>query len=147
MTKRLIPLLAVLLAGCSFAPDHKRPEPLATSADWYAPEAAPDPAGAMPATAIGYEAFFPDPRLRQLIGLALERNRDLAVAIARIDEARGLYRIQGADQLPGVAASAGATRSRVAGVDTGGEPFTGNRASVGVAVPAFELDFWGRVPT
>ena len=44
--------------------------------------------------------FFADPRLEALIATALERNRDLAVAVARIDEARGLYRIQRADRLP-----------------------------------------------
>ena len=145
MGKRIIPLAALLLAGCSLAPADVRPEPLAKTTDWYAPEAAADPAGSIRATDIGYDAFFPDPRLRSLIALSLERNRDLAVSVARIAEARGLWRIQGADQGPTLAASAAATRNRAAAVDAGGQPITGNRASIGIAVPAFELDFWGRV--
>ena len=145
MGKRIIPLAALLLAGCSLAPADVRPEPLAKTTDWYAPEAAADPAGSVRATDIGYDAFFPDPRLRSLIALSLERNRDLAVSVARIAEARGLWRIQGADQGPTLAASAAATRNRAAAVDAGGQPITGNRASIGIAVPAFELDFWGRV--
>ena len=145
MAKRIIPLAALLLAGCSLAPADVRPEPLAKTTDWYAPEAAADPAGSIRATDIGYDAFFPDPRLRSLIALSLERNRDLAVSVARIAEARGLWRIQGADQGPTLAASAAATRNRAAAVDAGGQPITGNRASIGIAVPAFELDFWGRV--
>jgi multidrug efflux system outer membrane protein len=145
MAKRIIPLAALLLAGCSLAPADVRPEPLTKTTDWYAPEAAADPAGSIRATDIGYDAFFPDPRLRSLIALSLERNRDLAVSVARIAEARGLWRIQGADQGPTLAASAAATRNRAAAVDAGGQPITGNRASIGIAVPAFELDFWGRV--
>lgn len=145
MGKRIIPLAALLLAGCSLAPADVRPEPLAKTTDWYAPEAAADPAGSIRATDIGYDAFFPDPRLRSLIALSLERNRDLAVSVARIAEARGLWRVQGADQGPTLAASAAATRNRAAAVDAGGQPITGNRASIGIAVPAFELDFWGRV--
>ena len=145
MTRPIAPLALLLLAGCSLAPQHVRPEPLAKTAEWYAPEAAADPAGSVRATDIGYDAFFPDPRLRSLIALSLERNRDLAVSVARIAEARGLWRIQGAEQGPGLAASAAAVRSRAATVDTGGQPVTGNRATIGVAVPAFELDFWGRV--
>ena len=145
MAKQASILLAVLLAGCSLAPEHKRPEPLAASAEWYAPEASADPAGAVPARNIGYDSFFPDPRLRALISLGLERNRDLAVAVARIAEARGQYRIQGADQFPGLSASAGATRSRLSSIETFNNAMTVNRANVGVAVPAFELDFWGRV--
>src|SRR5690606_30096684 len=91
-----------------------------------------------------------DPRLEALLVSALERNRDLAVAIARIEEARGLFRVQRADRVPTVAANADATRSQiVAGGAIGGFP-SGEGGdldswSAGLGFMAFELDFWGRV--
>jgi multidrug efflux system outer membrane protein len=76
----------------------------------------------------------------------LTNNRDLRVAVAQIEVARGLYRIQGADRVPTVNANAGVTRSH-AGEAASGVPggTTGDRYSIGVGVSAFELDFWGRV--
>ena len=49
---------------------------------------------------IGWRDFFADPRLEALIEAALVHNRDLAVSVARIEEARGFYRIQGAERYP-----------------------------------------------
>jgi multidrug efflux system outer membrane protein len=70
------------------------------------------------------------------------------VSVARIDVARGFYRIQNADRFPSPVASAGATRSH-SGANASGIPGVGarttDRASLNVGVSAFELDFWGRV--
>jgi multidrug efflux system outer membrane protein len=136
-----LPVAASLLAGCvNMAPPHDRP-PLPTAPD-YPGGFANDVAPGTRATEIAWRDFFPDPRLEALIARAIERNRDLAVATARIEEARGLYRIQDADRLPTVGASAEAARSRA---PSQAGPDTSNRDSVGVGVTAFEIDFWGRV--
>ena len=102
---------ATMLSGCAnLAPPHTRP-PLSTAPDY--PEGfANDVTLGQRATEISWHDFFADPQLEVLVARALERNRDLAVAVARIDEAKGLYRIQDADRLPTVGASADATRSR-----------------------------------
>ncbi|MCG2841452.1 efflux transporter outer membrane subunit [Sandaracinobacter sp. RS1-74] len=134
-------LAGTLLAGCSLAPKHVRPV-AAVESGWREPAAA----GGVAATSIGYADYFPDDRLKALIALGLEHNRDLAVSTARIAEARGLYGIQRADQLPGLAAQGSYARSRTASDDAGGQgAITGSRQAVGVTVPGFELDFWGRV--
>lgn len=151
--------LSALLGGCSLAPPHVRP-PLA-SPIVYPPDARPD-GGQRHATEIGWRDFFTDPRLRALIGTALENNRDLRIAVARIEEARGLYRIQDAARYPALDGSASATRTRTGsasfglagggvGTGVGGgaglgiDGITQDRFQVGVAVTAFELDFWGRL--
>lgn len=142
---RLALLGTFLLAGCSLAPPHVRP-PLPVSAE-YPSEDHPE-TGERRATEIGWRQFFVDPRLQTLIALALENNRDLRVAVARIDEARGLYRIQDAERLPALDAGASAIRSRTPArlLGAGGAgSVTGNRFDVGVEVASFELDFWGRV--
>ncbi len=136
-------LAAVLvLAGCSFTPDHERPA-------LPVPEAWPDDVktGAAPATKpVDWASFFPDERLRALIKLALEHNRDLRIATARVAEAQALYGIQRADRLPTLNAGASLARSRTPGdLSSTGSAVIGQRADVNVGLSAFELDFWGRV--
>ncbi len=143
MRKIVVLLAATALAGCvNLAPTHTQPA-LPTDAHY--------PAGfendvtlGQRATDVAWHDFFADPQLEVLIARAVERNRDLAIAVARIEEARGQYRIQDADRLPTVGASAEAVRSRGPSL-TGAGTDTSNRYSVGVGVTSFELDFWGRV--
>jgi outer membrane protein, multidrug efflux system len=139
MRKGLL-IAPLLLSACNLAPPHERPA-LPTATEY--PALPGDVAIGRRATEIGWREFFADPQLAALETQALARNRDLAVAVAQIEEARGLYRIQRADQLPTIAASAEAARGRQAIQGVG--PITANNFSVGVGITAFELDFWGRV--
>src|SRR5688500_10297 len=53
-----------------------------------------EPASAASSAAdIGWRDFFADERLQKLIELSLQNNRDLRVAVANIERARGIYRI------------------------------------------------------
>ncbi len=148
MRKAAAVLALVLLGACrQFAPPHVRPELPAPQS--YPPELVTDAAAGVRATDLSWREFFVDERLEALIATALERNRDLAVAVAQIEEARGLYRIQAADRLPMLGSSAEAIRSRTGAAASGfpgtTDPATFTRYSIGVAVSSFELDFWGRV--
>ncbi len=151
MANRTTVAMMLLLAGCSMQPDYVRPT--LPTASTYPADVQTGVAG-RPAVEIGWRAFFGDPRLQALIATALENNRDLRAAVARIAEARAQYRIQRADQLPSVEATGSATRSRTpigsAGIGTTpgaptGAAVTANRYSITAQVPSFELDFWGRV--
>lgn len=145
--------LLVGVTGCNLATRHVTPA-LSTPLE-FPPEV--NPAGAQTdIVSVNWEGFYQDERLRELIALALENNRDLRIAVLRIEEARGLYRIQRADQLPQLGLSAGATRSRIGtaslnpaqggvGIPAGVTGFTFDNYNVGVGVTSFELDFWGRV--
>jgi len=143
---RRVGVVCVLLtaSACHFAPPHAQP-PLPTPAAYDAGTAATT--GTRPRE-IGWREFFPDPRLDALIETALTHNRDLAVAVARIEQARGFYRIQGAERFPEPSVAAGASRSHngrnASGFASAGD-VTIDRASINVAVNQFELDFWGRV--
>ena len=97
--RNLIALLAATtLAGCvNMAPKHERPA--LPTAPAYPAEFAGDVTLGQRATEVNWQDFFADPQLEVLIAQAIERNRDLAVAIAQIEEARGLYRIQDADRI------------------------------------------------
>ena len=139
----------LLLTACNLAPRHVTP--LLSTPTEFPPEVYSE--GTVSAANIGWQEFFLDERLRALIIQTLENNRDLRIAVARIEEARGLYRIQRAEQLPQLGGSAGATRSRIGaatvgssgGAAAGANSITANTYDIGVAVTSFELDFWGRV--
>ena len=135
-----IVLVATILAGCSQNPKFIKPE-LPTAPAYVGSAASAGPR----ATDIAWRDFFRDPQLQALIERALVNNRDLRIAVLRIDEARGQYRIQRAERLPFVAADAGASRIRTSG-EVGPEPSDStNRFEIGASVDSFELDFWGRL--
>jgi multidrug efflux system outer membrane protein len=132
------------LAGCSLAPSYLRPA-LPTAAS-YPGENAATTQTAPGIDQLGWREFFTDARLRDLIGQALENNRDLHVAIERVTEARGLYGIQRADRLPGFSAEALASRSLVPAVlSPTGQAVIANQYQATLNLNAWELDFWGRV--
>lgn len=136
---------AALLASCtSLAPTYERPAlPVADS--YPAPPAIAASAAAAPAAAasaaadIAWQEFFADERLKGLIALALQHNRDLRVAAANIEQARAVYQIRRADQLPNV--NLGATANRLTNADGG---ITSSYVA-GLSLASFELDFFGRV--
>ncbi|WP_035706409.1 efflux transporter outer membrane subunit [Niveispirillum irakense] len=136
--------LCLILAGCSMAPDYQQPQ-TGTATAW--PVSGPDTGtGAGVAADIAWQDFFRDPVMRDLIGRALTNNADLAVATANVERARALYRVQRADQLPTVAAGAGATRQGTpAASSPTGNSTVGSQYQVNAGVTAFELDFFGRV--
>lgn len=143
---------ALLLEGCTLAPRHTRPD--LPTAETYPVSYVGDPAMGAKAATLGWRDFFADPRLEALIAHALEHNRDLDIAIAQIEEARGRYRIQRADRLPTIGVSADGSRNRagpnalstgVGSAPVGTSAITYDRYALGVGVASFELDFWGRV--
>ena len=128
---------AAALAGCaSMAPPHERPAaPVAAQF----PIAPAGDAGAA-ATQRPWRTFFAaDARLRRLIELALENNRDLRVAVLNIEAARAQLGLREADRLPGVNAAVSATRQ------PGSNGRVGSTYTAGLGVSAWELDFFGRV--
>ena len=143
MRKRILAAaVAAVLAGCSMLPDYERaPPPVA--ATWPATAKAE---GARQAAATDWRVFFPDPRLQALIAAALEHNPDMRIAVARVEEARAQFGIARADRIPNVGLAAGRNASLTPGdLSMTGRPLNSQRYDVALALPAFELDFWGRV--
>ncbi|MFI4868564.1 MAG: efflux transporter outer membrane subunit [Steroidobacterales bacterium] len=107
-------------------------------------------AAAMAATVaawdIGWRDFFADARLQQLVAQALANNRDLRVAVLNIQLARAQYRVQRANLLPPINASAAYTKEKLPAVVTG-LPYsiTESYYQAGVGITSFELDLFGRV--
>ena len=124
---------AAVLAGCSMMPVYERPAaPL--PADW--PGAAD---GAAPASPLAWADFVADVRLRELVALALQNNRDLRVATLNIEQVRAQYQIRQADQLPNLNLAASGNRQPASG---GG---INSSYQVGLAMSSWEIDFFGRI--
>ncbi len=142
MTKKFILPVVVLagamtLSGCQIMPKFFTP-----AAPIPANYPGGDGATVKPVADIGWNEFFQNPDLRETISAALNNNRDLKTAILRIEEARALYNIQRADQLPTVNTTGGLTMSRQLLAGTMRENTV---YQVGLGMAAFELDFFGRV--
>jgi multidrug efflux system outer membrane protein len=158
MSKSLLSLAtacSLVLAGCTLTPKYQRPA-AAISPDWPATAGVKNqtsiPAGlrseatARPAADIGWREFFRDPRLQQLIELALTNNPDLRVAMLNVEQTRARYHIQRNALIPTVDLNASGTRQRVAyGFAGNGGATTYNQFNVNLGVAQYELDLFGRV--
>lgn len=110
-----------------------------------APSAASN-AEARSASLIAWRDFFPDPRLQQLIATALDNNRDLRVAAARLEAARAEHGISRAERLPAIEGNlTQSNQGWPAELAASGKPFTYRRADFSVGVASFELDLWNRL--
>lgn len=140
----LLPLtMALVLAGCvNLAPKYERPAaPVAGAFPTVeGTVSSGNPVADQAPANIAWQHFFTDPRLQQLITLSLNNNRDLRVAALNIEQARAAYQIQRASQFPAVSAAVSGNRVK-AGHDA---PIT-STYEAGLAVSAFELDFFGRL--
>ncbi len=140
---RLAPLCAAMaLAACSFIPTYERPA--APVADNFAAEttvfasAETSPSAAVAAD-IAWQDFFKDARLKKLIEVSLQNNRDLRMAVLAIEQSRAQLQLRNADSLPTVNAGINGNRGPAS---SGAVTST---LSAGLSVTAFELDFFGRV--
>lgn len=139
--------VGLALAGCDMAPKYVRP---ALPVPAETPAGPAYPAGSQedvtPAD-IAWTEFFTDDRLRQVIGIALENNRDLRLAIANVEQARAQYRVQRADIFPTLGADGSATYQKSPFAPAGGGTTAGrtDSYSASIGVSAWEIDLFGRV--
>ncbi len=139
-TFRLLPLAATLLTSCSLDPALDKPGvesvPVSFSGDGR---------GSAPAT-LDWRSFFTDPRLRKLVGIALENNRDLHVAALHVEQARAQHGISRSALFPAVDLSATGSRWRTPGSTApGGTAVESRNFDVSVGLVSYELDLFSRV--
>ncbi|ADG16565.1 RND efflux system, outer membrane lipoprotein, NodT family [Paraburkholderia atlantica] len=143
--------VALLATGCTLAPHYQRPAAPVTATfptggvyDQQPGAQGERSANGQAAADIGWRNFFVDPRLQQLIEIALKNNRDLRVSVLNMQASAAQYRIVRAGLFPTLDAAASQSRSRTPKDLT----FTGvtisNTYSVGLNA-SWEIDFFGRV--
>ncbi len=142
LTKKLMPvILAAMLGGCSAMPNYEHPT---------APDSPSRPDSVKLKLTNGLELddwqyYFPDPRLQMLIEAALENNRDLDKATARIARARAQYGNQDAGRLPKSNADVSQNDSRPAASVPDDNESSLQKNNPEANLLSYESDFWGRV--
>lgn len=88
-----------------------------------------------------WQDFYSDERLKGLIALGLDKNKDFESASLAIEKARAQYQITDINDLPAINGSAGYSRQAQNRVST--SPNSSYNVQLGLA--SYELDFWGRI--
>ncbi|MBZ4193967.1 MAG: efflux transporter outer membrane subunit [Candidatus Contendobacter sp.] len=131
--------LGVALTGCSVGPVYERPE-VPVPAQWQVNiQQANDFANTT------WWNQFNDPELNRLVQIALEQNKDLLIATARVQEYMGRYGVTRSAQFPQIGANAAGARTRY-GESTvpAGTELTIDSYQVNLGA-SFELDLWGKL--
>jgi len=149
MKRRLLAAgaLAVLASGCALGPNYKRPT-VPVPPTW---RDLPAEESASLANTPWWE-MFDDPTLQELVKTALVENKDLKIAVERVEEARARYGFTRADLFPKVDLSATSGGLRFNGgslVHTPDADTTGQATETAVyslsADMSWEIDFFGRI--
>ena len=144
----LLGLIAILLASCTLAPGYSKPaSPVPpgwpTGAAYSDVQTSPT---APTAADLPWREFFTDERIVELIGMALNYNRDMRLAVLNVERARAYYGIQRAESWPSVNAAGSGSQERVpADLSSTGSARTNERYDVKLGVSAWEIDFFGRI--
>lgn len=147
MQKILVPLvLCTTLAGCSMIPDYSRPD-LPVAENWddvYEHALTADLSKA--AHELPWHGFFQSSDLQFVIQTALDNNRDLKIAVLNIEATRALYNVEVSHLFPNLTAVGSSTRqkSTIQTSSAAAGKIT-STYSANLAVPAYELDLFGKL--
>jgi len=135
MRAAVLTALLTLSACATMGPDYERPTP--ETPESYRTETVP----AEYTVNLRWWELFKDPALYELVTTALEKNRDVNIAAARIEEARAALGFTRADQFPRLDINAGAGTGNFAGGTRSDNEVT----NLYIAPTAsWEIDFWGK---
>lgn len=155
IAKGVAPLLAALLLTACAAPEFKQPQvdtpsafkesQVVTASDgtrWkQAQDAERQPRGE-------WWLAFGDPALNELVNEATRNNANLAVAAARVKQARAIAGIAEADRIPQIGVGVGAQRARASalslGLPAGADVAPQNTYNASLSA-SYEVDLFGRV--
>ena len=88
-----------------------------------------------------WQNFYSDERLKGLIALGLENNKDFESARLAIEKSRAQYRITDISDVPTIDGSGGYSRS----ADNSSNSNASSSYNVNLGLTSYELDFWGKI--
>ncbi|GJM15940.1 MAG: RND transporter [Thermodesulfobacteriota bacterium] len=135
----IVLIISALLSGCMVGPNFKEPqfddlpEEFRFSNEYDSQEV----------NLVWWE-LFNDPVLVSLVNTALEQNKDLLIAISRIEEARSFLVFTEADLYPRFDLQGGANRGNFNGGIISSDPDEPTNSAFISPVVNWEIDFWGK---
>lgn len=126
-----------VLTACSVGPEYKRPA-LEVPDNYRFQQETP---GTQSVADLGWWELYQDKQLQQILQSALEHNRDIKIAAARVAEARALVGVSRMSQLPQVDVTVGDTRQR----SLQAQRYSTYEIATGVVQASFEIDLWHRL--
>lgn len=137
----------LIVSGCSLEPKYERPEP---PIDQQWPQSSYSGCCSKTAFEQDWHGFIVDERLRQLIELALNNNRNLRQFAASVEESRASYAGAESNLFPSIGINSYAGRSKIpplvrtpGGGDSAGSVANTFQATAGFT--SYELDLFGRI--
>ena len=127
--------ITVFLTGCMVGPDFKKPEMEIPDQYRFAPQEAKETVN------LKWWELFNDPVLESLVITALNENKDLLLAISRIQEARAFLGFTKADIFPRLDVEGSANRGNFGGGRIVDDP---NNSAFISGLVNWEIDFWGK---
>ena len=136
--------IAAMLTGCMVGPNYERAETVLPPA-YPEPPIATTPTSGAAVVRPDWWVLYGDATLDRLVTTALSDNLDVAVAVARIEEADALLREVNASLFPEIDLGATAARSRTSNaVAVPSSVRISNDIRIALST-SFEIDFWGRL--
>jgi outer membrane protein, multidrug efflux system len=123
------------VAGCTLGPEFVKPD--MTPPESYRTDIMP----ATSADDLKWWALFDDPVLYELVTTALKNNKDVGIAVSRMEQARASLGFTRADQFPRLDLQGGANRGTFSG---GVRSEDTNYYAYIAPVLSWEIDFWGK---
>ncbi|RQR51351.1 outer membrane channel protein [Burkholderia sp. Bp9140] len=140
---------ALLLGGCSLAPDYRRPDPVVPAT--LGADSIPSVSGVSVSDALLTEdelhylsRFSPDANLARLVDQALAHNTDLRLAVLQVAMARAQYKVERSALVPAVAVAGQLRRQQFDNAELN-ERYGQNLSVVNLGIEDFELDLFGRL--
>ncbi|WP_130470734.1 efflux transporter outer membrane subunit [Candidatus Magnetaquicoccus inordinatus] len=144
-------LCLTVASGCSFIPNLPSAQPPIPE-NWQEVKnlhPTTDPLALPVATnsaTLPWRQFYQHPLWQEVIDSALRNNRDLQATVARMAKSKALLGITDAARLPSLQGNLLHQESRTpAELAQSGKATRSTREDLQLAIPAFELDFWGRI--
>lgn len=145
INKLLLLVIATFAYSCSFVPEYVRPkstvpDKLKAGLNKSVKEGDVNPQN------ISWKTFIKSEKLKKVIDLALEKNKDLKIAALNVEKTKALYGVQSVSLYPSVGATAGMSKRRTpADLSSSGKAATATQYDINLGVVAWEIDFFGRL--